>query len=433
MASHTTEHLDDADQRSFRLRARAWLSGRLPPRLAEEPAMDWQDEALVARDRQIQRMLWDGGLAGITVPKAYGGQGLDKRYEDILWEEAEPYRLPWHFGNAFNVVMPTLLAHGSERLKTLYIPAMLRGDHIWCQLLSEPSGGSDLAGLQTRATKRGDKWLLNGSKVWTTGAAASDMGICLARTDPNVPKHAGLTMFLVDMRAPGMTIRPLTLIRGNSDFCQEFMDDLEVPEDHVVGEVDGGWTVATTHLANERAGMARGWHMGLRRAAEADHLELDPALVALARELGRAADPQARQLVGKVFVLNAIAMLTNRRVARGMRSGALPATAGAVPSLMAARTDAWRTAYMSELAGPAGVASPIPADLEIGYSRVCVHRIGGGTLETQLNSVSERYLGLPREPAFDRDVPFNQLRRNAMPTAGEARGTPSAPQLSPRD
>jgi alkylation response protein AidB-like acyl-CoA dehydrogenase len=187
----------------------------------------------------------------------------------------------------------------------------------------------------------------------------------------------------------------------------------------VVGEVNGGWTVATTHLANERAGMARGWHMGVGRSVEADRLELDPRLTAWVRKLGVADDAGARQLLGQAFVLDAVATLTNRRVTTGMRNGTLPPTAGAVPSLMAARTSIWRTALTSALAGPAGVAAPPPDDLDAGYNRVCVHRIGGGTLETQLNSVAERHLGLPREPSFDRDKPFNQLPRNAMPTAAE--------------
>jgi alkylation response protein AidB-like acyl-CoA dehydrogenase len=415
MASHTTEHLDDADQAAFRLKARTWMKDRLPPRLPDEAYMDWEDKPLVAKDRKIQRMLWDGGLAGITVPKEYGGQGLTKRYEDIFYEEAEPYRLPWHFGNAFVVVLPTMLAHASEYLKKRYIPTMLNGDQIWCQLLSEPSGGSDLAGLQTRAVKRGDKWLLNGSKVWTTGGSDSDMGICLARTDPTVPKHAGLTMFLVDMRSPGLSIRPIDLIRGKSDFCQEFFDDVEVPEDHVVGDVNDGWKVATTHLANERAGMANGWHVGLRRAAEAEHIELDPGLVERVEKAGLPLDDRARQLIGQMFVMTAVARLTNQRIGKGMRSRTLSPTAGAVPSLMSSRADIWKTALLSELFGPSGVAAaPGGAELDVGYARVMTHRIGGGTLETQLNSVSERFLGLPREPSFDRDIPFDQIKHNVM-------------------
>lgn len=377
--------------------------------------MDWENKALVETDRRIQRALWDGGLAGITLPRAYGGLGLDQRFEEIFYEEAEPYRLPWHFGNAFNVVVPTLLAHASEELKQRYLPALLRGEHIWCQLLSEPSGGSDLAGLQMRAQLRGEHWVLNGSKVWTTGGLDCDMGICLARTDATVPKHAGLTMFIVDMRAPGITITPLKLIRGHSDFCQEFFDDVAVPADHVVGKVNEGWTVAGTQLAAERIGMARGWHAGLKAAVESEVIELSPEYAELARALHIADDAHARQLIGEAYVLDAVYALTTRRVSQGMRTGALPPTAGAISSLMAARTSVRRTAVLSELTGPAGVAvAPGENGLAWGMDRVCTHRIGGGTTEMQLNSVAERYLGLPREPSNDNAVPFNQRRTGKL-------------------
>jgi len=404
----TQEHAD------FRAHARQWLQDNLPPRLPEQAILDWEDKALVATDRKIQRALFDGGLAGITLPVAYGGRGLDKRFEDIFFEEAEPYRLPWHFGNAFNVVIPTLLAHASEALKTRYIPSILNGEHIWCQLLSEPSGGSDLAGLLTKAEKRGDMWLLNGSKVWTTGGLDCDMGICLARTDFTVPKHAGLTMFVVNMHAPGMTITPLKLIRGNSDFCQEFFDDLEVPADHVIGDVNDGWTVASTQLAAERAGMARGWHMGMKAAVASAQIEVNRDYIELARSLQLADDAHARQLVGEAFVIDAVHKLTTHRIAVGIRNGALPPTAGAISSLMAARTDVRRTALLSELTGPTGVAVPPGGDGPVwGMDRVCTHRIGGGTTEMQCNSVAERFLGLPREQSHDRTVPFNQLKTNA--------------------
>jgi alkylation response protein AidB-like acyl-CoA dehydrogenase len=413
-----TEPLDTDDQRAFRLKAREWMAGRLPPRLRDEAILDWADEALVAKDRRIQRALWDGGLAGVTVPREYGGLGLDQRYEDILHEEAEPYRLPWSFGNAFVIVLPSLLKHGNESLKKRYIPGMLRGDHIWCQLLSEPSGGSDLAGVLTRATLRGDKWILNGSKVWTTGGDKSDYGLCLVRTDPTVPKHAGLTWFVVDMKAPGVTITPLTLIDGGVDFCQEFLDDVEVPEDHVVGEVNDGWTVATSHLAHERAGMARGWHIGLRMVGEGEHIELPDTLIRLARDLGLAKDPQARRLVGETLVLDVVRTLTTRRVSAGVASGALSPAAGAVSSLMNARTNIKRSALTSELAGPTAVAVPAGGKgPRWGLHRVTTHRIGGGTLEMLLNNVAERVLGLPREPGPARDTPFNQLRHNAKPSA----------------
>lgn len=409
----TTEHLDSEEQRAFRLRAREWMAGRMPPRIPGQPANAFEDRELVDLDRKIQRILWDGGLAGLTVPKEYGGQGLDKRFEDIFCEEAEPYRLAWHFGNAFNIVLPCLLAHGTEEQKKKYIPGMLSGEHMWCQLLSEPSGGSDLAGVLTRAEFKDGRWLLNGSKVWTSGGHVSDYGLCLARTDPSVRKHAGLTMFLVDMHHPGMTINPIRLVRGGSDFCQEFLDDVEVADEDRLGAVNDGWTVAQTQLNAERAGMANGWMLGLRPAAVAQHIQLEPGYARRLRELGRQDDPIARQSVGEAYVIDAVYNLTGRRVNAGVRNGRLKPTAGMMSSLLVARTDVRRTALMSALAGPAGVCGPEGGRLtDIGMARVTTHRIGGGTQEMQLNLVAERHLGLPREPAIDRDVPFSELRTN---------------------
>jgi len=412
----TTEHLDNDEQRAFRLKAREFMAANLPARVPGQPANAFEDEELVALDREIQKKLHDGGLggyAGVTVPAEYGGLGLDRRFEDIFFEEAEPYRLPWHYGNAVNIVLPCLLGHGTEEQKKKYIPKILSGEHMWAQLLSEPSGGSDLAGVLTRAEKRGDKWYLNGSKVWTSGGHVSDMGLCLARTDPTVRKHAGLTMFLVDFHQPGMTVNQIKLVRGGADFCQEFLDDVVVPENDVLGDVNDGWTVAQTQLASERAGMAKGWHMGLRRAAASEHIEISKRYAELARDLGVSDDPHSRRLIGEAIVLDAVYELTGKRVGAGVRNGTLPPTTATIPSLMAARTAIDKTALMSELAGPAGVAC-MDGDLggDIGMDRVVTHRIGGGTLEMQLNLVSERHLGLPREYSVDRDVPFNQIRHN---------------------
>lgn len=414
----TTEHLDTEEQREFRLRAREFMAANLPPRVHGEPANAFEDVELVARDKEIQRTIFEGGLGGyggITVPEAYGGLGLDARHEAIFFEEAEPYRMPWHFGNAINIVLPCLLAHGTEEQKKRFVRGMLSGKDMWAQLLSEPSGGSDLAGVLTRAEKRGDKWYLNGSKVWTSGGHVSDWGLCLARTDPTVRKHAGLTMFLVDMNQPGMEINQIKLVRGGADFCQEFLDDVVVDEDCVLGDVNDGWTVARTQLSSERAGMAKGWHMGLRAAAAAEYLELSQKYVRLAKRLGVEDDSYSRQLIGEAYVLDAVYELTGKRVGAGMRNGTLPGTAGTIPSLLAARTGIDRTRLMSALAGPEGVALVEGEEApDIGMDRVVTHRIGGGTLEMQLNLVAERHLGLPREPSFDRDVPFNQLKANKV-------------------
>ena len=163
------------------------------------------------------------------MPVEYGGLGLSAAHQQIFREEGADYRMPEEFGNAFNVVLPTLLAHGSEEVKKQYIPHILNGDHIWCQFLSEPSGGSDLAGLLTRAERDGDTWRLNGSKIWTTGGNYSDYAICLARTNPEVPKHSGLTMFIVPVKSPGITVVPLRLLDGSVDFCQEYIEDAVIP------------------------------------------------------------------------------------------------------------------------------------------------------------------------------------------------------------
>jgi alkylation response protein AidB-like acyl-CoA dehydrogenase len=417
MSVQSAEAQDTPDLHAFRLRARAYMAQHLPPRLAEELPWVWDSPELVKKDRRVQRLLFDGDLAGLTVPQAYGGQGLDASFEAIFLQEALPYRLPWALGVPFNVVLPTLLKCASEPLKQRYIPPILRGEDLWCQLLSEPSGGSDLAGLITRAVPTEGGWLLNGSKVWTTGGHYAEMGLCLARTDIDVPKHAGLSMFLVNMHAPGMTVRPLRLIDGGEDFCQEFLDDVFVPADHLVGEVNGGWAVAKTAMANEHAAMGRGWHIGYRSGETASELTLPPQLAELA--VGRGHDPVARQLIGEAWVLDAVQLLTTRRCEQGVRTGVLPGQAGAIPKLMSARCGSRRTAIVSQLMGAHGVAArPGEAGVDAGLSRVTSHAIGGGTAEMSSNTIAEGWLGLPREPSPDRDLPFKDLAKNAPSTRG---------------
>ena len=416
----STEHLDTTQERAFRLHAREWLAeAQLPPRVPGEPVYKWDDDEFVARDRSIQRALWDGGLAGITLPVEYGGRGLPERFDEILVEEARSYRMPWAFGVNRNVIIPPMLAHASEEMKKRFIPPMLRGEHIWCQLLSEPSGGSDLAGLLTRATRDGETWLINGSKVWTTGGNHADYGACLARTNPDVPKHSGLTMFAVNMKQPAVTVSPIRLADRSAHFCQEYLDDVVVPDADVIGDVNDGWRVATTMLMHERAAIGRGWDYGKERARAAEHLTLSTELVDFVRQTGRATDPHVRQVLGELWVLDALLMLTPQHVAAGMASGALPAHSAAILKLMSGKAGARRTALVSQLAGPAGVAAPVDsvlphAVLEAGLQRVTHHNIGGGTGEMQANTVAERVLGLPREPAPDRELPFNQLRHNSV-------------------
>jgi len=294
MAGTGTPTLDE-----FRATVRGWLAAHVPLKAPDERFLQW-DDAGVARDRSIQRSLWEGGIAGVTVPVEYGGLGLSGAHKQVFREEAADYRMPESYGNAFNVVLPTMLAHATEELKKEFIPRILNGDHIWCQFLSEPSGGSDLAGLLTRAVRDGDTWLLKGAKIWTTGGNHSDYAICLARTDPEVPKHAGLTMFIVPMSSKGVTVVPLTLIDGTADFCQEYIDDVTIPVNYVIGDVNDGWRVATTLMMNERTAVGRGWSLGGHKGeSDENGIELTLELLEFARARGTDRDPHVRALIGE--------------------------------------------------------------------------------------------------------------------------------------
>jgi len=405
----------------FRAKVRSALADRIPRKQAGERFLQW-DDAGVARSKSIQRALWEGRIAGITVPVEYGGLGLSAAHQQIFREEGADYRMPEEFGNAFNVVLPTLLAHGSEEVKKQYIPLILNGDHIWCQFLSEPSGGSDLAGLLTRAERDGDTWRLNGSKIWTTGGNYSDYAICLARTNAEVPKHSGLTMFIVPVKTPGITVVPLRLLDGSVDFCQEYIEDAVIPIDNVVGAVNDGWRVATTLMMNERSAIGRGWSLAGRKGEnEEKGIELDPSLLDLARAAGRDKDPHVRALIGESWVLSAVLAQTVKRVGTAMRTGALPGHAAAMLKGMTGLTGPRLGEIDLEVAGSLGAAWLRDDSPRWGIRRLSSHGIGGGTTEMQRNAVAERLLGLPREPSTDRELPFNQLRQNTVPAKADKR------------
>ncbi len=399
----------------FRAKVRGWLRDHVPRKTPGEPFLQWDDEG-VARSKRIQRTLWEGGIAGVTVPVDYGGLGLGSAYDRVFREEAADYRMPEEFGNAFNVVLPTLLAHGREDLKKQYIPRMLNGEHIWCQFLSEPSGGSDLAWLLTRADRDGDVWRLNGAKIWTTGGNYSDYAICLARTNPEVPKHAGLTMFVVAMADPGITVVALKLTDGSQDFCQEYIDDVVVPADHVIGDVNDGWRVATTLMMNERTAVGRGWSLGGSKGQSEDRgIAFDPALLDLARRTERSDDPHVRSLIGESWVMTAVQEQTVRRVSEAMRTGHLPGHAAALLKAMSGATGRRQGEIGLEVAGSRAAAWRPGQASRWGVGRLSSHGIGGGTTEMQRNAIAERLLGLPREPSPDRELPFSQIRKNTSP------------------
>ena len=401
----------------FRARARAWLAGNMPT--GDE--IRWIDDDVErwARARSLQRTLFDGGFAGICFPVAYGGQGLSIAYQHAFDEEAVTYEMPTLLNiPTFGIIAATLLDFASEVQKRRHIPAILRGEEVWVQLLSEPTGGSDLAAVMTRATREGDEFVLSGSKVWTSGAYAADYGICVARTNWDVPKHDGISVLIVKLDAPGVRIDRITGVTGDDEFCQEFFDDVRLPADSLVGEEGAGWNVVRGLLGHERNSMGGGspYVSGPSRAA-VPSAQIDP--LGLARSRGVTQDLRVRQLVAEARVMALVQDETSRRVAGAMAQGRLPGTAGAIIRLMGARHGVRRSDIALELAG-AGTGVWQPGDFagEVGIRTLGRQgaELGGGSTEIQRNIISERVLGMPREPAADRGVPFKDVRRNAMPT-----------------
>ena len=282
----------------------------------------------------MQRRLYDGGYAGISFPKEYGGQGLTHAHERAFRQEALGFVMP-DFGGAgivmFGPIARSMLAHASPEFLHRHIPKMLSGEELWCQFYSEPEAGSDLAGIRTRATRDGDRWILRGSKIWSTGANHADYGMCLARTDWDAPKHRGLTWFAVPTTAKGLTVRPIMQINGGAGFCEEFLDDVEVTDGDIIGEVNQGWSVAQTMLVYERGAGESG-------PSPLEPRDLAPDLVALARRSGRLGDPVVRQSLARAHINDYVQFHLGRRVAARLRAAQTPDPAVAAYGKLASGT-----------------------------------------------------------------------------------------------
>ncbi|HEX3842289.1 MAG TPA: acyl-CoA dehydrogenase family protein [Acidimicrobiales bacterium] len=402
---------------AFRARARQWLADTMPrlPDGATNHLLSRDDES-GEHARELQRLLFDGGFAGICFPVAYGGKGLSLAHQQAFTQESAPYQMPTVFNvPTFSILAPTLLDFATEEQKVRHIPAMLRGDELWVQFLSEPSGGSDLAGLVTRATRDGDVFVLNGSKIWSSGAFRSDYSLCLARTDWQVPKHRGLTMFIMKIHQPGVEIQQIKMVNGTAEFCQEFFDDVPIPVADVIGEVNDGWTVASRLLYHERNAVGGGspFVSGLPNAG-GSHGGQRTDLLDLARATGQADDPRVRQLVAEARVNDRVQGQLVDRVATGIRTGAFPGPAGALPRLFAATNGERHFDIGLEIAGARAGAwlDGDPDSWGVDYLIRQGFSLGGGSNEMQRNIISERVLGMPREYAADRDKPFDEVRHN---------------------
>jgi alkylation response protein AidB-like acyl-CoA dehydrogenase len=418
MTAPTSENSENTESvEEFRLRARTWLAGHLP-RLEDVPEGDPADsDAPWLRARELQKILWAGGFAGICFPVEYGGLGLGPEYQRAFTQECAGYEMPLPLNvPTLAICAPAILDTGSEELKREHLGAVLRGEEVLVQMLSEPSGGSDLAGLLTRAERDGDSWVLNGAKTWSSGAYGADYGLCLARTDPDVPKHAGLTMFLVPTRAPGITMNRVRMVDGSDEFCEEFFDDVRVPGSLVVGEVNGGWAVASRQLYHERTAVGGGspYTSGTRTARA--QKQITPLEVA--RSLGRITDPAVRALVGEWLTVKRVQDQLVARVGARIADGTYPVAAASMMRLGSAESSQHTVDITVRVAGSgAAVGRPESAEITQQVARGVVMRqgssLGGGSTEISRNILSERFLGMPREWAADKGLPFNQIRRNS--------------------
>ena len=399
------------DLAEYRQELRSWLAEHVRRYDGADPDLDTHiSPERMAYNRDTQAELYDAGYAGFTFPKELGGQDLTLAHEAIFREEIVGYDVPYRvFSVSINILGGTVAQFGTREQQS-HVRKILRGEELWLQLLSEPGGGSDLAGLLTSAVRDGDEFVLNGSKTWSSQAHRADWAICPVRTSWDVPKHKGISVFLLDLRTPGIEIRQITEITGEAHFCEEFLTDVRVPASCLLGEENEGWGVLRGLLAIEHAWVGRG---GAKRGdfrADVDNL------VELAQERGVADDVGVRRAVTKLHVALRAQRLVATRISEGIAShkvdhdmgGALKIGNDAVFQRMAEAGLA--------LADAGGIAWD-PGDAHAGepalaYLTSRSAPIAGGTAEIVRNNVSEKVLGLPREPGPSRDTPFNELPHN---------------------
>lgn len=394
------------DLETFRARVRAFLDG--VPALVGPVGGDDADEGVVVRARRWRAALYDAGLAGFGYPEAVGGLG-DRPDEQAVYTEESRGRTPAVdsvFGIGLNMALPMVRDHGTDAMRARLVRPALRGEEIWCQLYSEPGAGSDLAGLATRAVRDGDEWVVTGQKVWTSGAQHADMAILLARTNPDAPKHRGITMFVLPMKQAGVTVRPLRQMTGVAEFNEVFLDEARLPADWIVGDLHDGWRMATALLAHERVATGTSSVSGSRDEKRKTGRNPLPAkqLIERAALLGRAGDPVVRQALAAAYTGEAIMRWLGQRRAHP-----------SIGKLWRTRQGRHAADVAAALEFPAGVAWEAD-DAEADYWQYHMLNcrgmsLGGGTDEIQRNTLGERVLGLSKEPAIDVDVPFRDVRR----------------------
>jgi alkylation response protein AidB-like acyl-CoA dehydrogenase len=415
---------------AFAERAMAWIRAELP---------GWGDERV--DDRTLQNRIFDAGFGGLAFPREYGGAGLTLEHQKVFYQIADDLdrQVPTQYWVSIGMIAPLILERGSAEVRHRYLPRLLRGDIICVQLLSEPRGGSDLAGATTRITRDGDAYVLNGSKMWSTNAYLADYGLCLARSNWEVPKHRGLSMILVPLQeTPGVTVRRTRMANGLlGDVCEEFFEDVVLPAENLVGEENDGWSVAQTlmiHERNQTADIGYG-RLGGKGRSTAMVVERTSFAAELARLVARRGElPLHAQALADVYVDSVVANLATERTMRGLAVGSHHGPWGSVGKLRGSE-DGHRAALAAlAVYGADGVVwdgDQVRLDNPgTAWLTARAATIGGGTSEIQRNIISERLLGLPREPSFDRDLPFVEVLRNASKI--DSRPQPTPPGNAPR-
>jgi alkylation response protein AidB-like acyl-CoA dehydrogenase len=398
---------------------RAWIADHVPAA--------WRDQA--QRGRPIREVrtrseyeAWypvfgASGLVVPTWPRAYGGLDLSPATARTVDAELRPLNLGRLNPLGLNLAAPALFAHGREEQRRRYLPPIVRNEEVWCQLFSEPGAGSDLASLSTRAERDGDAWVLTGQKVWNTWAHLADWAVVLARTDPDAPKRQGITYFLLDMHQPGVEVRPLRHIGGEVDFNEVFLDAARVPDGQRVGDVGGGWPVATATLSGERQMVSGSGSGGVDRIGGSGVHHL----LELARAAGRSGEPQVRQELVRVYAEERIRDWTNQRVRATVRAGRAPGPESSIGKVHQGDLNQRVQLLATDLLGLGGLAWPgggaddyagsLPFEVA-GMLRSRANTIEGGTTEVNKNILGERVLGLPREPDPWHDLPWKDVPRS---------------------
>lgn len=358
--------------------------------------------------RDFQGRLAEAKLAGIPYPSEYGGAGLTLEHEKVFRQVAQEF--PMMTGElviSHGMCLPVLNEFGTDEQKRKYMPDNIAARTIWCQMFSEPGAGSDVASLQMRAERDGDEWILNGQKVWTTLAHVSDYGIVIARTDPDQPKHAGISMFIVDLRADGVEIRPIHQIDGGSHFNEVFFTDVRVPAADLLGEMNNGWRQATAMLMYERVAIGS---IGAGKVAQ----PMYDMLVKWARQSGVIDDAVVRDELMQMYIMESTKSMVAMRSRAEMKAGKAPGPGGSLGKLYSSIIARRFREIAQNIAGPASVAWEGTDSAEELLSSTMLNSlqagIAGGTDEIQRNIIGDRVLGLPRDIAVDRDVAFKDLR-----------------------